>query len=159
VTAIKTSVVPFALNATGTGTAQHLTAAGDAGHQFSTDAYPAFGGKDAAPSPLFYALGSLTSCNQVTATLVARDLGIRLGTWSFEVQGDLDTGVLVGGADGNANFDRVSVRAAVETDATDEQFATLVAETERRCPVTQLFKRSGVDWDSQWEKTPLPGSA
>ncbi|HWG14488.1 MAG TPA: hypothetical protein VG268_14540 [Streptosporangiaceae bacterium] len=41
----------------------------------------------------FYALGSLTSCNQVTASLVAKDLGIRLGEWTFEVQGDLTTGV------------------------------------------------------------------
>lgn len=156
--AIKTSVVPFALSATGTGTAQHLTAAGDAGHRFSTDAYPAFGGKDEAPSPLFYALGSLTSCNQVTATLVAKDLGISLGDWTFEVQGDLDTSVLVGGAEGNANFDRVSVRASVQTDATDEQFATLISETERRCPVTQLFKRSGVEWENNWEKLPLAGA-
>ncbi len=155
---IKTSVVPFVLTATGTGTAQHLTAAGDAGHRFSADAYPAFGGQDAAPSPLFYALGSLTSCNQVTATLVAKDLGIRLGVWSFEVQGDLDTSVLVGGADGNANFDKVTVRATVETDAAGEQFARLIAETERRCPVTQLFKRSGVEYDSQWENIPLPGT-
>jgi putative redox protein len=154
----KTSVVPFVLTATGTGTAQHLTAAGGAGHRFSTDAHPAFGGQDAAPSPLFYALGSLTPCNQVTAALVAKDLGIRLGAWTFEVQGDLDTSVLVGGAEGNANFDRVSVRATVETDATDEQFATLVTETKRRCPVTQLFKRSGVEWDNQWAKTPLPAS-
>jgi putative redox protein len=155
---IKTSVVPFVVTASGTGTAQYLTAAGDAGHRFSADAYPAFGGHDAAPSPLFYALGSLTSCNQVTATLVAKDLGIRLGDWDFEVQGDLDTSVLVGGAEGNANFDRVSVRATVQTDATDEQFVTLVAETERRCPVTQLFKRSGVEWDNRWEKLPLPGA-
>jgi uncharacterized OsmC-like protein len=156
VAAVKTSVVPFTLTATGAGTAQHLTVAGDAGHEFRTDAYPAFGGQDAAPSPLFYALGALTSCNQVTATLVAKDLGITLGAWSFEVQGDLDTSVLVGGAEGNANFDSVSVRASVETDATDEQFATLVTETERRCPVTQLFKRSGVEWDNQWTKSPLP---
>ena len=152
---LKTSVVPFALTATGTGTAQHLVAAGDAGHTFSTDAYPVFGGKDEAPSPLFYALGSLTSCNQVTATLVAKDLGVRLGAWSFDVQGDLDTSVLVGGAEGNANFDKVTVRATVETNATDEQFAMLVAETERRCPVSQLFKRSGLEWDSEWTKAPL----
>ncbi len=154
----KTSVVPFVLTATGVGTAQQLTVAGDAGHQFGADAYPAFGGQDAAPSPLFYALGSLTSCNQVTATLVAKDLGITLGGWNFEVQGDLNTSVLVGGAEGNANFDRVSVHATVETNASDEQFATLIAETERRCPVTQLFKRSGVEWDNEWTKTSLPVS-
>jgi putative redox protein len=153
---LKASVVPFALTATGTGTAQDLSTVGGKQHHFSTDAYPAFGGHDAAPSPLFYALGSLTSCNQVTAALVAKDLGIRLGEWSFEIQGDLDTSVLVSGADGNANFDRVAVRATVQTDATDEQFAALVSETERRCPVSQLFKRSGLDWDSQWSKAPLP---
>ena len=44
--------------------------------------------------------GALTSCNQVTGSLVARDLGITLGAWSFRIQGDLDTAVLVGGADG-----------------------------------------------------------
>ncbi len=125
---------------------------------FSTDAYPAFGGKDEAPSPLFYALGSLTSCNQVTAALVAKDLGIRLGDWTFEIQGDLDTSVLVAGADGNANFDKVSVRATVETDATEEQFARLVSETERRCPVTQLFQRSGLEFDNQWQRLPLDAS-
>lgn len=155
----KSSVVPFALRAEGRGVAQKLVTAGGHAHTFETDAYPAFGGKDAAPSPLFYALGSLTSCNQVTAALVAKDLGIELGKWTFDVQGDLDTDVLVRAADGNANFDRVSVRATVETNATDEQFARLVSETERRCPVTQLFKRSGVEFDNQWTRAALRDSS
>ena len=63
--------------------------------------------------------------------------------------------MLVAGADGNANFDKVSVRATVETDATEEQFARLVSETERRCPVTQLFQRSGLEFDNQWQRLPL----
>lgn len=143
----KSTVVPFVVTATGTGVAQDLEAGG---HRFSTDAYPAFGGRDEAPSPLFYALASLSSCNQVTASLVAKDLGITLGAWSFEVTGDLDTAVLVAGEEGNANFDSVTVRATVETDADEAQFARLVSETERRCPVTQLFKRSGTVFDNQW---------
>lgn len=151
----KATVVPFIVRSEGWGVAQTLTAAGEAGHTFHTDAYPAFGGSDAAPSPLFYALGALTSCNQVTGSLVARDLGITLGRWSFEIQGDLDTAVLVGGEDGNANFDRVQVRAVVETDATPEQFATFVSETARRCPVTQLFVRSGLEFDNDWTPAPL----
>lgn len=151
----KAAVVPFQVDGTGTGVAQDVVAGG---HRFSTDAYPAFGGKDAAPSPLFYALASLSSCNQVTAALVAKDHGILLGAWTFEVVGDLDTAVLVRGAEGNANFDRVTVRATVETDASEDQFATLVSETERRCPVTQLFRRSGVEFDNQWTPAPL-GSA
>jgi len=151
----KETVVPFAVHGEGTGVAQTLTAGG---HVFRTDAYPAFGGADAAPSPLLYALGALTSCNQVTAALVAKDLGVRLGAWSFDIQGDLDTAVLVGGAEGNANFDRVEVRASVETDATEEQFATLVSETERRCPVTQLFQRSGVEFVNTWTRAELPAT-
>lgn len=152
----KESVVPFAVHGEGTGVAQTLTAAGDAGHVFHADAFPAFGGADSAPSPLYYALGSLTSCNQVTAALVAKDLGITLGGWTFDIQGDLDTAVLVGGADGNANFDRVEVRATVETDADDEQFDRLVSETARRCPVTQLFQRSGLEFVNDWTRAPLP---
>jgi putative redox protein len=152
--AAKTSVVPFVVTATGSGVAQDLVTAGK-GHQFSTDAYPAFGGEDAAPSPLFYALGALTSCNQVTASLVARDLGIALGEFRFEVQGDLDTAVLVKGAEGNANFDTVTVTAVVESNATDEQFAEFVSETERRCPVSQLFVRSGLEFVNNWTQAPL----
>lgn len=151
----KETVVPFVVRAEGTGVAQKLEASGDAGHVFHADAYPAFGGADAAPSPLFYALGSLTSCNQVTANLVAKDLGIRLGRFTFEIQGDLDTAVLVAGADGNANFDRVEVRATVETDADEATFATLVSETARRCPVTQLFERSGLEFVNDWTRAEL----
>ncbi|MEQ3552785.1 OsmC family protein [Pseudonocardia nematodicida] len=154
----KETVVPFALHGEGSGVLPTLTVAGDAGHEFLTDAYPAFGGADSAPSPLFYALGALTSCNQVAVSLVAKDLGIRLGRWTFDAQGDLDTAVLVGGAAGNANFDRVEVRATVETDATEEQFARLISETARRCPVTQLFERSGLELINDWTRAELPAA-
>ncbi len=156
---LKASVVPFVLHASGSGVAQRLEAEGTAGHVFEADAYPAFGGHDKAPSPLFYALGSLTSCNQVTAALVAKALGVSLGDFSFDITGDLDTAVLVGGEEGNANFEKVTVRATVQTDASDEQFAQLVSETERRCPVTQLFKRSGMEFDNVWTRAELPAAA
>src|SRR5690242_16690615 len=101
------ATVPFVVHGEGIGVAQKLTA-GE--HVFHSDTYPAFGGSDSAPSPLVYVLGALISCNQVTANLVAANLGITLGSWTFDVQGDLNPAVLVGGAEGNANFDRVEVR-------------------------------------------------
>lgn len=154
----KETVVPFVVHGDGTGVAQHVVVP-DSPHAFDTDAYPAFGGKDEAPSPLFYALASLSSCNQVTAALVAKDLGLRLGRFTFAVRGDLDTAVLVGGAEGNANFDRVTVEATIETDADPEQFERLRSETERRCPVTQLFVRSGLEYVADWTSAPLPAAA
>lgn len=154
----KETVVPFVVHASGTGVAQQIDVPGSP-HAFETDAYPAFGGKDAAPSPLLYLLGSLSSCNQVTAQLVAKDLGITLGRFTFEVQGDLDTAVFVGGVDGNANFDRVEVTATVESDATAEQFARLQDETDRRCPVSQLFRRSGLEFVTDWRQAPIRETA
>ncbi len=148
-------IVPFVLDATRTGVAQDLVVGGENAHTFTADTYHAFGGADAAPSPLVYALGALTSCNQITAQLVAKDLGVTLGAFTFAAQGDLDPSVLVGGAEGNANFDAVTVSASVQTDADEQTFATLVSELERRCPVTQLFKRSGLDYTSTWTALPL----
>ncbi len=147
--------VPFVVQAQGTGVAQDLTVPGEHEHTFKADTYPSFGGQDAAPSPLSYALGALTSCNQVTGSIVAKGLGLQLGAWTFHVQGDLNPAVIGAGAEGNANFDRVTVQVKVETDADDDTFATLRDETERRCPVTQLFKRSGTEFSSDWERLPL----
>ncbi|PWJ49063.1 Uncharacterized OsmC-related protein [Quadrisphaera granulorum] len=147
--------VPFVVDAEGTGVAQRLVVAGDHEHVFTADTYPSFGGEDAAPSPLSYLLGALTSCNQVTGSLVASGLGIAVGRWSFHIQGDLDPSVIAGGAEGNANFDSVSVRVTVETDADESTFATFRTETERRCPVTQMFKRSGLAYTSAWHRVPL----
>ncbi|NRQ48432.1 OsmC family protein [Aeromicrobium stalagmiti] len=148
-------IVPFVVDGRGTGVAQQLTVAGDNAHTFSADTYPAFGGADAAPSPLAYTLGALTSCNQIAAQLVAQDLGVTLGEFRISARGDFDPSVFVGGADGNANFDAVTVTASVQTDADEETFTTFVSELERRCPVTQLFKRSGLEYVSSWTAVPL----
>ncbi|WP_432565258.1 OsmC family protein [Kineococcus sp. SYSU DK003] len=147
--------VPFVVEARGAGVAQDLTVPGENQHSFQADTYPSFGGQDSAPSPLSYALGALSSCNQVTGSIVAKDLGVLLGSWTFHVQGDLNPAVIGAGAEGNANFDRVAVSVRVQTDADDETFARLRDETERRCPVTQLFKRSGLEFSSDWERLPL----
>lgn len=151
----KASVVPFTNHAEGAGVAQKITVGGDAGHVFDVDTYPAFGGADSQPSPLSYVLGALSSCNQITASIVAKELGVTLGEWTFDVQGDLDTAVMVGGEEGNANFDAVTVRATVQTDADEATFEKLRTETERRCPVTQLFQRSGLEYSSEWTRAAL----
>lgn len=147
--------VPFVVHADGIGVAQTLVARGDVEHRFTADTLPAFGGADAAPSPLSYTLGSLSACHQVTGSLTARDLGVELGTWHVELQGDLDPSVIAAGAEGNANFVKVTVRVRLQSDASTADFARLQSETERRCPVTQMFVRSGLTFDSEWTQLPL----
>lgn len=149
----KQTVVPFRVTGTGTGVAQQVDV--DGKHTIAVDTYPSFGGEDSAPSPLSYALAALTSCTQVVSAVVAKDLGITLGRITADATGDLDTAVIGGGAAGNANFDAVRLVVELEADATAAQFAELRAETERRCPVSQLFIRSGLEFSSTWTQRPL----
>jgi putative redox protein len=148
----KETVATFTLSAQGTGIAQTISVGGSA-HRFAVDAAPAFGGADAAPSPIAYALGALVSCSQVTAQLAARALNVRVDRFHFDLRADLDTSVLVGGAtEGNANFESVILHAVIATDASDDDLRRLQSETERRCPIYQLFSRSGVDLTTVWTR-------
>ena len=153
---IKTAILPentsvtFRLNSAGIGAAQTIFAEGSP-HIINVDATRGFGGKDEYPSPIFYVLSSLISCSQVTAQLVANDLGIQLHSFEFDLKANLDTAILFEGAEeGNPNFQDIIIKARIETDTSDDLFEKLKSETERRCPVYQLFTRSGVHIRSHW---------
>ena len=81
---------------------------------------------------------------------MAKDHGITLKKWHVSVDGHLDPAVLTKGVEGNANWKAIDMKVEVETDADQAAFEKFASETERRCPVTQLFKRSGVEWTSSW---------
>lgn len=138
----------------GQGVAQQIDVTGSP-HKVSVDTYKSFGGAESAPSPLAYNLSSLASCTQVTGSIVANDIGIKLGKWEVDVSGILDPAVLVEGKEGNGNWSGLQLKVILETNATKAQFEKFTSETERRCPITQLFKRSGVDWESSWENKTL----
>ncbi|USW53878.1 Putative OsmC/Ohr family, K domain-like, alpha/beta, OsmC/Ohr superfamily protein [Septoria linicola] len=142
--------IPFEVRGLGNGVAQEVSVKGSS-HTINTDAYPAFGGQDASPSPLHFNLAALSSCTQVTGSIVAKDLGIKLGKWDVTVAGQLDPSVLVRGKEGNANWKAISLEVKLESDADKAKFEEFTRETERRCPVTQLFKRSGAEWSSNWQ--------
>ncbi|SRR5579883_2121408 len=146
----KATVAAFHLHSNGKGVAQTIQQEGSV-HTIRVDAAPVFGGNDENPSPIAYALSSLISCSQVTSQLVAKDLGLTLNGFEFDIQAELDTAILVGGAlEGNANFERIEINAIVDTDSSDEQFEQLRQETERRCPIFQLFLRSGITITNRW---------
>lgn len=146
-------VVTFSVTGSGTGVRQDVDIVGS-GHVVHSDAYEAFGGSDEHPSPLAYALTALSTCNQVTASIVARELGITIDGYEFAVDGDFEPSVMTTGhavdATHSDTFTAVRLRAAVATDATPEQVATLGEEVERRCPVSALFRGAGTELTSTW---------
>ncbi|KAA1031033.1 hypothetical protein Ae406Ps2_5796c [Pseudonocardia sp. Ae406_Ps2] len=146
-------LVTFAVSGQGTGVAQTVAVDG-ADYVIETDAYPAFGGKDEHPSPLAYTLASLSSCNQVTSSIVAKELGITIEHVRFDVAADFNPTTMTTGThrDGETTFQNLRIDAVITTDGTDEQVAQLASETERRCPVSQLFALAGVSITSTWTK-------
>ncbi|KAL2268012.1 hypothetical protein VTJ83DRAFT_2858 [Remersonia thermophila] len=143
------SALPVSITGTGTGTLQRVAVPGKP-YAFTADTYPVLGGADSAPSPVVYSLAALSACNQVTGHVVARDLGIRLGEWEVQVEGLLPTKTLVKGEEGDPNWEKVTIKLKVQTDVGEEEFARFVGEVERRCPITALFRKSGVVYDSVW---------
>ena len=141
------NTMPFTLSGSGTGVAQTIKVA-NRPHTIQTDAYPASGGADNAPSPLHFNLSALTSCSQITGSIAAKDAGIKLGKWDVSVTGELNPAVLVEGEQDNGgakgNWSSIDFEVRVESDADESAFQNWASETERRCPVTQLFKQSGV---------------
>ncbi|MEO3938796.1 OsmC family protein [Dermatophilaceae bacterium Soc4.6] len=146
-------LIPFAVTGRGSGVAQTVSVDG-ADYTIETDAYPAFGGRDAHPSPLAFALASLSSCSQVTASIVAKELGLVLEHVSFRVEADFNPTTMTTGVhrEGETTFQNVRITAEVVTHASDEQVQVLKTETTRRCPVSQLFARAGVELTSVWTR-------
>jgi putative redox protein len=123
---------------------------------FAAEGRRAFGGTDSAPSPLDFALGALTSCTQVTGQIVASgNPKIALGRWEVAVKANLDGAVLLKGSEGVSNFRDVDLTVSVETNLDGDVFARFTKEVEHRCPVTQLFRRSGVLVTTRWTAKPL----
>ncbi|MHA6781253.1 OsmC family protein [Pseudonocardia saturnea] len=143
-------LVNFAVSGAGTGVAQTVAVKG-ADYVIETDAYKAFGGQDAHPSPLAYTLASLSSCNQVTSSIVAKELGITIESVKFDVSSDFDPTVMTTGkGTADATFQNLVITAEITTDATADQFDRLRDDTARRCPVSVLFTRAGVRITNDW---------
>lgn len=158
-TRVASKTLPVRVHGEGSGTKQALSVP-DKTYTFSSDTYTALGGGDSAPSPVVYSLASLGSCNQVTGSIVGRDHGVKLGQWTVDVEGALPTAVLVQGEpEGNPNWESVTLKVRVQTDIQggndDPKFQHFVSEVERRCPITALFRLSGVKLTSEWVNEPL----
>ncbi len=142
----------YALHTDGAGMAQTIKVRGTP-HVIEVDAVVAFGGKDAAPGPLAYAVASLTSCLQATAQIVAKGMGIAIERMSFDLESEIDMSVLVGlEPKGLPDFQAVSMNVSVATAASDAELVKLQAETERRCPMSQVFARAGVPVMARWTR-------
>jgi len=80
------------------------------------------------------------ACAGVTLNAVATALGIELRDAALQAEGDLDfRGTLGVSKDAPVGFQAIRLRFTLDTDASDEQLATLLRLTERYCVVYQTL--------------------
>ena len=102
--------------------------------------HPATGGTGLAACSGDMLLEALVACAGVTLNAVATALGIELRDASLEAEGDLDfRGTLGVAKDAAVGFQAIRLAIRLDTDASEEQLATLLKLTERYCVVYQTL--------------------
>lgn len=102
--------------------------------------HPATGGTGLSACSGDMLLEALVACAGVTLSSVATAIGVELRDATVRAEGDLDfRGTLGVGERVPVGFQRISLRFELDTDATDEQVATLIRLTERYCVVYQTL--------------------
>jgi uncharacterized OsmC-like protein len=85
-------------------------------------------------------LEALVACAGVTLAAVATSLGIELRDAVLDAEGDLDfRGTLGVAKDAPVGFRDIRLRISLDSDASEEQLATLLRLTERYCVVYQTL--------------------
>ncbi len=105
--------------------------------------HPATGGTGLLACSGDLLLQALVACAGVTMRAVATALGIPVRGGSVRAEGDLDfRGTLGVSKDAPVGFQAIRLRFELDTNATDEQLATLLKLTERYCVVLQTLRVS-----------------
>ena len=102
--------------------------------------HPATGGTGLSVCSGDMLLESLVACAGVTLRAVATALDIQLRDATVRVEGDLDfRGTLAVSKEVPVGFQQIRLRFDLDTDATEEQIATVLRLTERYCVVYQTL--------------------
>lgn len=103
--------------------------------------HPATGGDGLSLCSGDMLLEALVACAGVTMNAVATALGIEIRQCEVQAEGDLDfRGTLGVDRDVPVGFTRIRLRFDVESDAADDELATLLRLTERYCVVYQTLR-------------------
>jgi uncharacterized OsmC-like protein len=104
--------------------------------------HPATGGDGLSACSADTLLEALVGCAGVTLRAVATALGIQLRGATVQAEGDLDfRGTLGLSKDVPVGFKQIRLHFDLDTDATQEQLATLLRLTERYCVVYQTLNQ------------------
>src|SRR5437588_2285531 len=104
--------------------------------------HPGTGGDGLAACSGDMLLEALVACAGVTLGAVATAISVNVKKGSVHAEGDLDfRGTLGVAKDAPVGFKTIRLRFELDTDATEDQIATLLKLTERYCVVAQSLRQ------------------
>jgi uncharacterized OsmC-like protein len=107
--------------------------------------HPATGGNGLSLCSGDMLLEALAACAGVTLGAVAAAVGLEIRSGTVQADGDLDfRGTLGVVKDVPVGFQHIRLHFELDTDASEEQLATLLRLTERYCVVFQTLRQSPV---------------
>src|SRR5690242_3588404 len=104
--------------------------------------HPATGGDGLQACSGDMLLEALAACAGVTVSAVATAIGIAIRQGTVTAEGDLDfRGTLGVSKEAPVGFQSIRLRFELDSDASEEQLATLIRLTERYCVVLQTLRQ------------------
>jgi len=100
------------------------------------------GGTDSGPNPVEQLLASLGNCLAVGYAANATAAGIELNDLTIELEGDLDLHTFLGLSQGNAGYERISVRVNIDSDASPEEIQAVHEKVVGTSPVGHTLSRA-----------------
>ncbi len=107
-------------------------------------------GQGQGPSPLQAVVGALCGREAVTFCRTAEELGLTYDSLDFEASYAIDVRGRMGDRSVRPHFQKVTVRAVVATDDSEDLLQAVVEETEARCPLFNLLRDADVDLHMEW---------
>jgi len=107
--------------------------------QFDADHPEIFASEDKGATPVEYVLVGLASCLSAGIAAVAQNRNIQLRSVSATLEGGMDIQGILGIDEKVRNgFDGIKVHYEIDADATQEQIAALVAQSQKRSAVFDI---------------------
>ena len=110
------------------------------------------GGTGEGPSPTATAYSALIGCTNVIGNKCAEKLGIDIGHLAFEMEVDFDRRGVLLIEEVDVPFKAIRLTVSSDGSATEAELAEVARETDKFCPISKLYEKSGTNLTVTWRK-------
>ncbi|MEL7115489.1 MAG: OsmC family protein [Pseudomonadota bacterium] len=136
----------------GQGTSHSRSEAMIDGNMLVIDEPVARGGTNDGPSPTATAYSALMGCTNVIGHKCASKLGVDIGNLSFAMEVDFDRRGVLLIEEVDVPFTAIRLTVTSDGPMSDEDLQRVAEETDKFCPISKLYEKSGTDLTVTWTK-------